>query len=117
MAQFIKDCPILPSYIHANIGETSCVLAARLDLVKMTKAVDEKDYKTFFEYRMDQYTRSGIVVRDTTKSTAEFGEQIFSMVIDALIPMIKDALKERIPRNKYKKNNHYNNNKQKKNKH
>ena len=66
---------------------------------------------------MDQYTRSGIVGRDTTKSTAEFGEQIFSMVVDALVPMIKDSLKERIPTDQYKNNNHYNNNKQKKNKH
>ena len=48
----------------------------------MTKAVDEKDYKTFFEYRMDQYTRSGIVDRDTTKGIAVFGEQItFSVYI------------------------------------
>jgi hypothetical protein len=41
------------------------------------------------------------------------------MVVDALVPMIKDALKERIPRNHYKNNNRYNNNKQKqkKNKH
>jgi creatinine amidohydrolase/Fe(II)-dependent formamide hydrolase-like protein len=117
MAQSIKNCPVLPSYVHANIGETSCVLAARPDLVKMTNAVDEKDYKTFFEYRMDLYTRSEIVGRDITKTAAEFGEQIFSMVIDALVPMIKDALKERIPRNHYKNNNHYNNNKQKKNKH
>ena len=39
------------------------------------------------------------------------------MVVDALVPMIKDALKERIPRNQYNNNNHYNNNKQKKNKH
>jgi creatinine amidohydrolase/Fe(II)-dependent formamide hydrolase-like protein len=82
MAQSMKDCPILPSYFHANIGETSCVLAVRPDLVNMTKAVDEKDYKTFFEYRMDQYTRSGIVGRDTTKGTAVFGEQItFSVYI------------------------------------
>jgi hypothetical protein len=34
------------------------------------------------------------------------------MVVDALVPMIKDALKERIPRNHYN-----NNNKQKKYKH
>jgi len=82
MAQSMKDCPILPSYFHANIGETSCVLAVRPDLVNMTKAVDEKDYKTFFEYRMDQYTRSGIAGRDTTKGIAIFGEQItFSVYI------------------------------------
>ena len=79
----------------------------------MTKAVNEKDYKMFFEYRMDQYTKSGIVGRDTTKSTAEFGEQIFSMVVDALVPMIKDALRERIPRNQYN-NNNYNNKRKKK---
>jgi hypothetical protein len=48
----------------------------------MTKAVDEKDYKTFFEYRMDQYTRSEIVGSDTTTGTAVFGEQItFSVYI------------------------------------
>ena len=78
----MNDCPILPSYLHANIGETSCVLAVRPDLVNMTKAVDEKDYKTFFEYRMDQYTRSEIVGSDTTTGTAVFGEQItFSVYI------------------------------------
>jgi creatinine amidohydrolase/Fe(II)-dependent formamide hydrolase-like protein len=81
MAQSMKDCLILPSYFHANIGETSCVLAVRHDLVNMTKAVDEKDYKTFFEYRMDQYTRSGIAGRDTTKGTAVFGEQITFLFI------------------------------------
>ena len=43
-AQSTKDCPVLPSYVHANIGETSCVLAVRPDLVNMTKAVNEKDY-------------------------------------------------------------------------
>ena len=96
-------------------GETSCVLAVRPDLVNMAKAVNEKDYKMFFEYRMDQYTKSGIVGRDTTKSTAEFGEQIFSMVVDALVPMIKDALNEKTPRNQH--NNNYNYNKQKKKKH
>ena len=51
------------------------MLAIRPDLVKMEEAVDQEDYKTFFEYRMDQYTKSGIVGRETTKSTKEFGNK------------------------------------------
>jgi creatinine amidohydrolase len=96
----LKDCPTLPSYVHANIGETSCMLAIRPDLVKMEEAGDQDDYKTFFEYRMDQYSTSGIVGRETTKSTKEFGQQILNMVIDNLALMIKDALKEEIPNSK-----------------
>jgi creatinine amidohydrolase len=63
MASSTKDCPVLPSYVHANIGETSCMLAARPNLVNMEEGVDEEDYSTFFKYRMDQYSKSGIVGR------------------------------------------------------
>ncbi|MDQ3840114.1 MAG: creatininase family protein, partial [Thermoproteota archaeon] len=94
MAQSTKDCPVLPSYVHANIGETSCMLAVRPDLVNMKEAVDEEDYSTFFEYRMDQYTKSGIVGRETTKATAEFGAKLFGMVVDSLADMLLKALKE-----------------------
>lgn len=97
MNKSMKDCPVFPSYVHANIGETSCMLALRPDLVDMTKAVDAKDYKTFFEYRMDQYSKTGVVGRETTKATAKFGEDVLAMVVDNLVPMIKDALKEQIP--------------------
>jgi creatinine amidohydrolase len=97
MASSTKDCPVLPSYVHANIGETSCMLASRPDLVKMEEAVDEEDYATFFEYRMDQYSKSGIVGRETTKATAEFGEYIFGLVVDNLSRMIESALTEDTP--------------------
>lgn len=53
------------------------MLAARPDLANMEEGVDEEDYNTFFEYRTDQYSKSGIVGRETTKATAEFGEKIF----------------------------------------
>jgi len=97
MSKLVEDCPVFPSYIHANLSETSCVLAARPELVNMQEAVDENDYETFFEYRMDQYSRSGVVGRDATKSTAELGERLFRMVVDALVPMVKKALKEDTP--------------------
>lgn len=63
----------------------------------MTEAVNVEDYKKFFEYRMDQYSKTGIVGRETTKATAKFGEEVLSMVVDNLVPMIKDALEEQIP--------------------
>jgi creatinine amidohydrolase len=103
MYQSMKDCPVLPSYVHANIGETSCMLSIRPDLVNMSKAVNHEDYNTFFEYRMDQYTKSGIVGRETTNATAEFGEKILSMVVDNLTPMIQAALREEIPNKENKR--------------
>jgi creatinine amidohydrolase len=101
MASLVEDCPVFPSYIHANIAETACVLAARADLVNMKAAVDEKDYETFFEYRMDQYTRSGVVGRGATKATSELGEKLFQMVVDEMVPMVKRALKEGKPNRGY----------------
>ena len=78
MNKSMKDCPVLPSYVHANIGKTSCMLATRPDLVDMSKAVDEEDYKTFFEYRIDKYSESGVIGRETTNSTAEFGGDFYN---------------------------------------
>ena len=45
---------------------------------------------------MDQYSQSGIVGRETTKATAEFGEKIFAMVVDNLSNMVEAALTEEI---------------------
>jgi creatinine amidohydrolase len=95
-----KDCPVVPYYVHANIGETSCMLAARPDLVNMEEAINEEDYSTFFEYRTEQYSKSGIVGRETMKATAEFGEKIFAAVVDNLSDMIGAAFREDTPRPK-----------------
>ena len=99
MKKLVEDCPENPNYLHANIAETSCMLAIRPDLVSMDKAVNEADYSTFFEHRMDQYTKTGIVGRATTKSTKEFGEQLFSDVVDELVAMIQKGITEE-PANK-----------------
>jgi creatinine amidohydrolase len=109
MSKLVEDCPVFPSYIHANLSETSCVLAARPELVNMQEAVNEDDYETFFEYRMDQYSKSGVVGRGATKSTAELGEKLFTMVVDALVPMVKNALNEDKPKSKSTIYKDYNN--------
>jgi len=66
----------------------------------MKEAVNQDDYSTFFEYRTDQYSKSGVVGKETTQATAEFGEKIFAMVVDNLSHMIEAAINEGLPTNK-----------------
>jgi creatinine amidohydrolase len=105
MAKLVEDCPVYPSYIHANIAETACVLAVRPDLVNMDYAIDEEDYDTFFEYRMDQYSKTGVVGRGATRATPKLGEELFQMVVDELVPMIEKALAEKKSRRSNSNNN------------
>jgi creatinine amidohydrolase len=104
MAKLVVDCPIFPSYIHANIAETACVLAVRPDLVNMREAIDEEDYDTFFEYRMDHYSKTGVVGRGATKATAKLGQELFQMVVDQLVPMVEKGLAEKNPRSRNSNN-------------
>jgi creatinine amidohydrolase len=105
MEKLVEDCPVYPSYIHANIAETACVLAVRPDLVNMDYAIDEEDYATFFEYRMDQYSKTGVVGRGSTRATPKLGEELFQMVVDELVPMIEKALAEKNSRRSNSNNN------------
>ena len=59
---------------------------------------------------MDQYSKSGVVGRGATKATAELGEKLFTMVVDALVPMVKNALKEEKPKSTIYKNHKSNKN-------
>ena len=81
----------------------------------MREAVDEDDYETFFEYRMDQYSKSGVVGRGATKSTPELGEKLFTMVVDALVPMVNNALNEERSKSKSAIYENHNNDKSKTN--
>jgi creatinine amidohydrolase len=40
MSKLVKDCPLFPSYIHANIAETAYVLAARPGLARFRRNND-----------------------------------------------------------------------------
>ena len=59
---------------------------------------------------MDQYSKSGVVGRGATKATAELGEKALTMVVDALVPMVKNALKEEKPKSTIYKNHKSNKN-------
>jgi creatinine amidohydrolase len=105
MSKLVEDCPVFPSYIHANIAKTACVLATRPDLIDMKQAVDEDDYETFFEYRMDQYSKSGVVGRGATKAMSELGEKLLGMVVKELVSIIQKALNEVKPKQRHRNNN------------
>jgi hypothetical protein len=70
----------------------------------MGEAIDEEDYDTFFEYRMDHYSKSGVVGRGATKATAKLGQELFQMVVDQLVPMVEKALAEKNPRSRNSNN-------------
>ena len=88
VASSTKDCPVIPSYVHANIGETSCMLAIGHNFPNIKEAVNQDDYSTFFEHRMDQYSKFGVEERQITQAKTKFREQIFTMVEDNLSHMI-----------------------------
>jgi creatinine amidohydrolase/Fe(II)-dependent formamide hydrolase-like protein len=48
---------------------------------------------------MDQYTKTGIAGGAATKSTKEYGEELFSEVVDQLVEKIQKGLTEE-PANK-----------------
>ena len=66
MASSTKDCPVIPSYVHANIGETSCMVAIGHNFPNIKEVVNQDDYSTFFEYRMYQYSKFGVMDRERT---------------------------------------------------
>jgi creatinine amidohydrolase len=94
--QFDSDTPV-GKHLHANYGETSQVLALRPDLVDMSLAVDEPDFPTVFDHRMDQISRSGIVGRNATGGNAADGEKMLEQFSTALAELVRRALDEPIP--------------------
>jgi creatinine amidohydrolase/Fe(II)-dependent formamide hydrolase-like protein len=53
---------------------------------------------------MDDYSKTGVVGRGATKSSAELGEKIFEMVVEELVPMVLKGLKEENPRKRKRDN-------------
>ena len=93
-----QDCPLGRS-LHANIGETACMLAIDPDHQNMEKAirlkVDNPEYEHFWDYREEQMTTSGVMGASATEATAELGEEIITLAASKLIDMLISALKEK----------------------
>ncbi len=93
-----QDCPLGRS-LHANIGETACMLAIDPENQDMEKAVrlkvDNPEYEHFWDYREEQMTTSGVMGASATEATAELGEEIIALAAGKLVEMLKPAMKEK----------------------
>jgi creatinine amidohydrolase len=95
----------LSSGLHANIGETSAVMAVRPDLVELEAAVEE--WPDFPEFKAPPFptilayfeTNPGSVWRafrtgvwgDPRASSAELGEKFYGWIEEAMISLIEDV--------------------------
>jgi creatinine amidohydrolase len=91
------DCPHAPDMLHAEFKETSWVLAERPELVDMSQAVDEDDFPQFWDYRMDQVSRSGVMGNRTTESNAEAGRDMIERTVAGIVEELSRGLDETIP--------------------
>ncbi len=73
------DCPHTADISHANYAETSCMLYLRPALVHMNRAVNETDDDFFWDYRMDQISRTGVLGRDATGASAAVGQKLVEL--------------------------------------
>lgn len=95
----------LSAGLHANIGETSAVMAVRPELVDLNAAVEE--WPDFPDFQAPAFpsilayfeTNPGSVWRasrtgvwgDPRASSAELGEKFYSWIADAMVKLIRDV--------------------------
>lgn len=84
--------------IHANETETAVMLHVHPEMVQMEAAVDEEDRTIgrVFPYAMPAVTASG-VVGAPSRARRESGAETFSMVVDALVELLRAARAEKPP--------------------
>ena len=63
------------SLMHANYFETSVMLHVHPEAVHMERAVSQQDRDSFWDYRADQVSPSGVWGRDVEQATAANGER------------------------------------------
>jgi creatinine amidohydrolase len=82
---------------HANEAETSLMLYAAPDQVRIEKAVDEEDRTVgrVWQYAMPPVTRSG-VVGSPSQAEPEAGESLLELVVAALAELLSRARDEHV---------------------
>jgi creatinine amidohydrolase len=83
---------------HANYFETSCMLYVSPDLVRMDRAVAKEDWPSFWDYRADQVTASGVWGRDVPEASRENGEREITRCIETMARAIAAGRDEKWPR-------------------
>ena len=85
------------SLMHANYFETSVMLHIHPEAVHMERAVSQQDRDSFWDYRTDQVSRSGVWGRDIDQATAENGAREVERLIATTAQAIAVGVNEPWP--------------------
>jgi len=83
--------------MHANFFETSVMLHLRPDLVRMERATSHVDVDSFWDYRMDQVSETGVWGRDVAEANAEHGRSEFDRCVLTTARAVAAASREPWP--------------------
>ncbi|MEQ3548993.1 creatininase family protein [Pseudonocardia nematodicida] len=88
--------------MHANFFETSVMLHLRPDLVRMDRAVSHRDVDSFWDYRMDQVSDTGVWGRDVAEANAVHGSAEFDRCVLTTARAVSAAVGEPWPDPKHR---------------
>jgi creatinine amidohydrolase len=83
--------------MHANFFETSLMLHIDPDAVHMERVVSLADVDSFWDYRTDQVSRSGVWGREIDQATAEHGAAETARCIETTARAVAAAIAEPWP--------------------
>lgn len=83
--------------MHANFFETSVMLYLYPELVRMDRATSHLDVDSFWDYRMDQVSETGVWGRDVKESNAAHGKAEFDRCVVTTARAIAAAVNEPWP--------------------
>ncbi|MFG2171890.1 creatininase family protein [Streptomyces niveus] len=83
--------------MHANFFETSVMLHLRPELVRMEKATSHIDVDSFWDYRMDQVSETGVWGRDVADARADHGGAEFDRCLLTTARAVAAAVREPWP--------------------
>jgi creatinine amidohydrolase len=83
--------------MHANFFETSVMLHLYPELVRMERATSHLDVDSFWDYRMDQVSETGVWGRDVTEANAAHGRAEFERCVITTARAVALAVREPWP--------------------
>lgn len=83
--------------MHANYFETSVMLHLYPELVRMERATSHRDVDSFWDYRMDQVSETGVWGRDVAEANAPHGRAEFERCVLTTARAVAAAVREPWP--------------------
>jgi creatinine amidohydrolase len=83
--------------MHANFFETSVMLHLYPEWVRMERATSHRDVDSFWDYRMDQVSETGVWGRDVAEANAAHGRSEFERCVLTTARAVAAAVKEPWP--------------------